>query len=100
MRTIEQAVQNRENNFDLLHIIAALMVVINHSCPLAGRCCVLLLVKAGFKEGNLFVFILALPYLTIYLALSRPLYFDAYKRIGDLSNGACISTFPVHQAAV
>lgn len=61
---------------------------------------ILLLVIAGFQDGRLFAFMIALPYLTIYFALARPFRFRLYERLGDLSYGAYIFAFPVQQAMV
>ena len=68
--------------------------------PGLALCCVLLLAISGFTHAKWVVFYLAIPYLTIYLALAHPVPAKLYHTIGDLSYGTYLFAFPIQQAVV
>jgi peptidoglycan/LPS O-acetylase OafA/YrhL len=87
----------------LFFLIGGACWIYRDSIPLdAGLalCCLLLLAISGFQDMRLVAFYVAVPYLTIYLALARPIRVRAYEKMGDLSYGTYIFAFPVQQSVV
>lgn len=87
----------------IFFLLGGALWVYRRSMPLDGGlalCCLLLLSISGFSDAKWVVFFLAVPYLTIYFALVRPIEIAWYAKLGDISYGTYIYAFPVQQALV
>jgi len=68
--------------------------------PGLAICAVLLLVAAHEGYAARPAYHIALPYLTIYLAVSAPIAGPILARVGDLSYGTYLFAFPIQQAVL
>lgn len=74
----------------------------NH-IPLDGRlaffCIVLLFVGSLLDYQKIFIY-LGLPYLILYFAYRKPVLQEALEKVGDLSYGTYLASFPIQQVIV